>query len=245
MIKVDLHMHSGEDPVDGLRYPATALVDRAAELGFAAIAITLHRKVLEDDRLFEYARQKGVLLIRAVEWNINRRDVLLYNVTQREAEQLKTFDALRAFKRERGEDLLIVAPHPYYPKGHSLGRELKRNIDLFDAIEYAQIHLPWLNPSSRAARVALRYNKPVIANSDAHNLWMFGRHYTLVDAEPTASSIFRAIRDGRVEWHSPHVTVWECVKMLVLEPLLERQRGKTVNSFEPQPVKRLGMGGGS
>ena len=30
MIKVDLHMHSGEDPEDGLRYPATALIDRAA-----------------------------------------------------------------------------------------------------------------------------------------------------------------------------------------------------------------------
>jgi predicted metal-dependent phosphoesterase TrpH len=236
MIKVDLHMHSGEDPRDGLRYPATALVDRAVELGFAAIAITLHLKVLEDERVFEYARQKGLLLIRAVEWKIKGRDVLLYNITQREADRLRTFDALRAFKRERGEDLLIVAPHPYYPKGHSLGSELVRNIDLFDAIEYAQVHLPWLNPSSRAVRVAQQHNKPIIANSDAHNLWMFGRHYTLVDAEPTQASIFRAIRDGRVEWHSPHVTMWECVRMLVLEPLLERKRGEMVNSFEPQPA---------
>jgi predicted metal-dependent phosphoesterase TrpH len=236
MIKIDLHMHSGEDPSDGLRYPATALVDRAVELGFAAIAITLHRKVLEDDRVFEYARQKGLLLIRAVEWKIKSRDVLLYNITQREAARLKTFEELRAFRHERGEDLLVIAPHPYYPKGHSLRRELVRNIDLFDAIEYAQIHLPWLNPSSRALRVALRYNRPIIANSDAHNLWMFGRHYTLVDAEPTQASIFRAIRDGRVEWHSPHVTMWECVRMLVLEPLLERKRGEMVNSFEPQPA---------
>ena len=48
MIKVDLHMHSGEDPEDGLRYPATALVDKAVQLGFGAIAITLHSEVLED-----------------------------------------------------------------------------------------------------------------------------------------------------------------------------------------------------
>ena len=41
MIKVDLHMHSGEDPEDGLQYPATALIDRAVELGYGAIAITL------------------------------------------------------------------------------------------------------------------------------------------------------------------------------------------------------------
>jgi predicted metal-dependent phosphoesterase TrpH len=237
MIKVDLHMHSGEDPKDGLRYPATALVDKAVELGYAAIAITLHGKVLEDGRVSEYAQQRGLLLIRAVEWRIEGRDVLLYNVTQREAECLKTFEELRAFRRKRGEDFLVIAPHPYYPKGQSLRRELVRNIDLFDAIEYAQIHLPWLNPSSHAERVAQRHNKPIIANSDAHNLWMFGRHYTLVDAEPTISSIFRAIREKRVEWRSPHVTVWECVKMFVLDPLLIRKRGEMVNSFEPQPTK--------
>ena len=53
MIKVDLHMHSGEDPADGLRYPATALIDRAVELGYDAIAITLHGRVIADERVFE------------------------------------------------------------------------------------------------------------------------------------------------------------------------------------------------
>src|SRR2546426_653463 len=108
MIKVDLHLHSGEDPYDGLRYPATAVLDKAAELGFAAIAITLHSKVLDDERLFDYARRKGVLLIRAVEWYLQESDVLLYNVTQRDVEALHTFDDLRAFRRERGDDLQVV-----------------------------------------------------------------------------------------------------------------------------------------
>jgi predicted metal-dependent phosphoesterase TrpH len=232
MIKVDLHMHSGEDPEDGLRYPATALVDRAVELGFGAIAITLHSKVLEDERVFEYARQKGLLLIRAVEWNLQHVDVLLYNVTQREAERLRTFDDLRAFRRERGDDLLIIAPHPFYPVGHSLSGHLEPNIDLFDAIEYSQTHLPWYNPNKRAVRTAQKHGKPIFANSDAHNIWMFGRHYTLVDAEPTMPSIFRAIREGRVQWHSPHLTVWGCLRMFVFEPLLERRRGETVSSFD-------------
>lgn len=238
MIKLDLHMHSGEDPEDGLRYPATALVDKAVELGFGAIAITLHGRVLEDERVFAYARQKGLLLIRAVEWSILGRDVLLYNITQREAEGLKTFDDLRVFKRERGENLLIIAAHPFYPKGHSLGREFERNIDLFDAVEYAQIHFSWLDVfNQRALRVAQKYGKPIIANSDAHNVWMFGRHYTLVDAEPTIPSIFRAIRDGRMQWCSPDVSIWECLRMFVFDPLLERKPGQTVNSFESPPAK--------
>ena len=238
MIKVDLHMHSGEDPEDGLQYPATALIDKAVELHFGAIAITLHDKVLEDERVFAYAQQKELVLIRSVEWSILGRDVLLYNITQREAEKLKTFAELRAFKRERGESLLIVAAHPFYPKGHSLGREFERNIDLFDAVEYAQIHLAWFDAfNQRAVRVAQRHGKPIIANSDSHNVWMFGRHYTLVDAEPTIPSIFRAIREGRVEWHSPHVSVWECLRMFLFDPLLERKPGQMVNSFGSPPAK--------
>jgi len=239
MIKVDLHLHSGEDPDDGLKYPATALIDKAVELGFSAIAITLHGKVLEDERVFEYAQRNGLLLIRAVEWNILGRDVLLYNITQREAEKLQTFEDLRAHKRERGEDLLVIAPHPFYPMGHSLGREFERNIDLFDAVEYAQIHLPWFDAfNQRAVRIAQKHGKPIIANSDSHNVWMFGRHYTVVDAEPTMPSIFRRIREGRVEAHSPHVSIWDCLRMFVFDPLLERQPGRVMDSFpSAQPAK--------
>jgi predicted metal-dependent phosphoesterase TrpH len=237
VIKIDLHMHSGEDPEDGLHYPATALIDRAVELDFGAIAITLHGKVLEDERVIDYARSKGLLLIRAVELNIQKRDVLLYNLSQREADRLRTFDDLRAFRRERGDDLLVIAPHPYYPVGHSLKGHLELHIDLFDAIEYAQIHLLFMNPSRRAEQVAAEFRKPVVANSDAHNLWMFGRHYTLVEAEPTMPSIFRAIREGRLKWHSPHISIWECLRMFVFEPAFVRRRGQTVDSFNGQATK--------
>jgi hypothetical protein len=233
MLKVDLHLHTGEDPVDGLHYPATAVIDRAVALGFHAIAITLHGRVLEDPRVFDYARERGLLLIRAVERRIQGADVLIYDISQREAQALRTFDDLRAYKRARGEAALMIAPHPCYP-GHSLKRELERQIDLFDAIEVTQIHLSWLDAFNRRARdVARRHGKPLVANSDAHNLWMFGRHYTLVDAEPTIASIFAAIRAGRVEAHSPHVSTWACLRMFMFDPLLARRPGRVVTSFPP------------
>jgi predicted metal-dependent phosphoesterase TrpH len=234
VIKIDFHLHSGEDPEDGLAYPATALLDRAVALGFAAMAITLHRKVLEDQRVFAHAQRQGLLLIPGVEGNIQGADVVLVGaVRQRDLEHLRTWDDLRSFRRERGESLLVIAPHPYYPVRHSLRHVVLQHLDLFDAIEHAQIHLPWLNFNKRALAVATEHGKPVIANSDAHNLWMFGRHYTLVDAAPTAVSIFRAIRAGAVEWVSPPMTVWECLKMFVVDPLLHRRPGRIVNSFEP------------
>lgn len=234
MIKIDLHMHAGEDPHDGLRYPATALIDKAAALGFGAIAITLHGKVLEDERYFDYARQRGVVLIRAVEWTIERLDVLLYNVTQQEVNALHSFDDLRAFRQAKGAAILVIAPHPFYPLHKSLRHRLVEHIDLFDAIEHAQLYLPWLNFNPRALRVARQYHKPIVANSDAHNLWMFGRHYSLVDAAPAVPAIFAAIRQNRLEWHSPPVTIWECLKMFVIEPLFHRQKRRIVHSFPPR-----------
>lgn len=233
MIKIDLHMHSSEDPYDGLAYPATALIDKAAALGYGAIAITLHDTVLEDERYFAYAQQKGVLLIRAVEWTIQTLDVLLYNVTQQEVDALCSFEDLLAFRQARGAEILVIAPHPFYPIRKSLRHRLVEHIDLFDAIEHAQLHLPWLNFNPRAVRVAQQYQKPIVATSDAHNLWMFGRHYTLVDAAPNQRAIFDAIRQNRLEWHSPPVTVWECLKMFVVDPLLHRKPGRIIHSFEP------------
>ena len=236
MIKIDMHMHSGEDPYDGLRYPATALLDKAGALGYGAIAITLHDKVLEDPRVFEYALGKGVRLIRACEWTIQRVDVLLFGVTQQEVNAIQSFDDLRAFRQERGETVLTIAPHPFFPVGHSLKHHLERHIDLFDAIEHAQFHLPWLNYNRHALEVAQHFNKPIIANSDSHNLWMFGRHYTLVDAAPDELSIFRAIRQNRLQWVSPSMTVWECLKMFVFDPM-HRQKGEQVQSFPDAPAR--------
>jgi predicted metal-dependent phosphoesterase TrpH len=231
MIKVDLHTHTGEDPEDGLAYPATALIDKAAALGFGALSVTLHGAVLEDERVFEYARGKGVLLVRGVEWESPRGDVLLFNASQREYERLRTLDDLRALRRERGGDVLVVAPHPYFFK-HSLHRWLDRYIDVFDAIEYCHLHFPWLNLNRKALRVAAAHGKPLVATSDAHNLWMFGRHYALVDAEPTIPSLFAAIRAGRVERRSPPETIWNMVRMFVGDPLLERKPGRITRSFE-------------
>ena len=231
MIKVDLHIHTGEDPEDGLAYPATALIDKAAALGFGAVAVTLHGAVLEDERVYEYARGKGVLLLRGAEWKSRHGDVLLYNVSQAECDRLRTLEDLRALRRERGGDVLIMAAHPFFVR-HSLGRWVERYIDVFDAIEYCHLHLPWLNLNPAAERIAAKHGKPTVATSDTHGLWMFGRHYTLVDAEPTQASLFAAIRAGRVERVSPPVDIAHFVRLFITDPVFHRKSGRIVRSFD-------------
>ena len=58
MMKVDLHTHSADDPSDRIAYTTHELIDRAAVLGFDALAITLHDKQL-DTALCRAADREG------------------------------------------------------------------------------------------------------------------------------------------------------------------------------------------
>jgi len=208
MLKVDLHMHSSEDPRDALDYDARELIRHAAGLDFDVIAITLHGKVIQDEGLAEFAANRGVLFIPGIEKCIHRKEVLVFNVTQAEIDAVDTWEDLRALKQRRGNDMLVVAPHPFFKKSQCLGRHLEENIDIFDAIEYCHLYTRLWNLNRKAVRVAESHRKPLLATSDAHALWMLGKNYTWVEARPTMASVFAAIRAGRVKPHSEPLSPW-------------------------------------
>jgi hypothetical protein len=59
-----------------------------------------------------------------------------------------------------------------------------------------------LNFNLRAERWAARNGKPLVGNCDVHRLRQLGTTYSLVDAQPSADSICRAIQEGRVRVES-------------------------------------------
>lgn len=46
MLKVELHAHTADDPEGFVPHTVESLVDRVAELGYDAVAITLHNRQL-------------------------------------------------------------------------------------------------------------------------------------------------------------------------------------------------------
>src|SRR5688500_11012366 len=131
MLKVELHAHTADDPVDRIPHTSVELIDRAAALGYGAIAITLHEQQLDVRRLAAHAADRGVVLIPGVERTIQGRHVLLLNFTE-ESEKVRDFaDLARLRQRERG---LVVAPHPFFPAPSCLWGLLNRHADLFDAV---------------------------------------------------------------------------------------------------------------
>jgi predicted metal-dependent phosphoesterase TrpH len=237
-LKVDLHLHSSEDPHDILDYNARELIRRAAELHFDALAITLHGKVIDDPGLQPFARDEGVLFIPGIEKRILGKEVLVYNVTQHEMDSVRTFADLRELKRRKGKELLVIAPHPFFKQSSCLGRHLEENIDLFDAVEYCHLYTRFWNLNKRAAEVAAAHGKPMVATSDSHALWMFGRNYTLLDAPKTMAGVFQAVRDGRGNPHSEPIRLMEFVRKVGWFLAVHEFRKLTRAARTPRPKGR-------
>lgn len=196
MVKVDFHTHTADDPVDAIPHATTALVDRAAALGYGALAITLHERQLDITNLKSYAADRGVVLIPGVERTIEGKHVLLINF-RRGADAVNTFaDLARLKARERG---LVIAPHAFYPASTCLRSRLERHAALFDAVEYNAMFTRSLNFNRRAEAWARAHGKPIVGNGDVHRLRQLGTTWSVVDAAADPDAICAAVADGRVE----------------------------------------------
>ena len=194
VLKIDLHIHTADDPADHIAYSTRELIDRAAALRYDAVAITLHDRQLDLAPYQTYAAERGITLIRGIERTIGGKHVLLLNFSDA-AEEVASFADLADLRAcERG---LVVAPHPFFP-GPALQGALERHAHLFDAVEWNAMFTRTLNFNRRAERWAAQHGKPMVGNGDVHRLYQLGTCYSLVDAEPTPDSICEAIRHGRV-----------------------------------------------
>jgi hypothetical protein len=204
-IKVDLHIHTLDDPKDVIDYSAHQLLERAKQLGFGVLAITLHDAVFDRAEVFADAARMGILLIPAAEVRLQGADAILLNVSAAEVAALKSFEDVRELRARRGSSMFTIAPHPFYVLGGSIGARLFDEIDCFDGIEMCHFHKGPFNPNWRAAKVARKYGKPMIATSDAHQLHAFGRHYTSIPRprELTIENVFTALRSGPLRLTSP------------------------------------------
>ncbi|MDP9003511.1 MAG: PHP domain-containing protein [Verrucomicrobiota bacterium] len=231
-IKLDLHIHTLDDPKDALDYSAHELLGRARSLGFRVLAITLHDAVFDRAEVFADATDMGILLIPAAEVRLEGADVILLNVVASEIESLRTLDDLQKLRARRGDSLFTIAPHPFYVLGGSMGEKLVEKIECFDAIELCHFWSRFLNPNRRAMEVAARFQKPLIATSDAHQLHAFGSNYTSIPrpAELTIENVFAALRHGPLHLTSPPCGFWDLVSTIywvfVAHPWRRRERQK-------------------
>lgn len=253
-VKADLHLHTAEDRKDVVEMSAREVLDRAHRLGYRVLAITLHGEVLAEPDLFSYAEALGIRLIPGAELRIDGADVVVLNITCAEAAMTRTFDDLRRLRTVRGTSVFILAPHPFYRLGGSIGgARLVEHIDLFDAIEYCHFHLPFFNLNRPAVRIAEAHGLPLLATSDAHRRQTFGRSYSWLelfendnssaDDLPCVQAIFAALRAGRIRRVSPSYGFWSLVSLLsflfILHPWRSRLRKRRLRQDRSNRVATI------
>lgn len=195
MLKVDLHIHTADDPVDRITHSTMQVIERAAALGFDALAVTLHDAQLDIEPYRAYAERHGIVLIRGIERTIEGRHVLLLNFS-RATERVRTFADLARLKAS--EHGLVVAPHPFFPGSSCLRGALDAHASLFDAVEWNAMFSQRINFNAAAERWACAHGKPMVGNGDVHLIEQLGTTFSLVDADRDPDAICQAIGAGRV-----------------------------------------------
>jgi predicted metal-dependent phosphoesterase TrpH len=197
VLKIELHAHTSDDPCDDIPHSTGELIDRAADLGYDGVAITLHDRQLDLRPFASHARERGITIIPGIERTIEGRHVLLLNFSAA-TETVHNFDDVRRLKSWEPSGL-VVAPHPFFPVGTSLRDFMDQHASVFDAVEYNAMFTSVVNFNWAAERWAKRNGKPMVGNGDVHRLRQLGSTWSLVDAAPTADAICDAIRRGRVK----------------------------------------------
>jgi len=205
-LKVDFHTHTCDDPKDYIDFSAEELIDRAAERGLDALAITNHDVITLRRDLEDYAAGLDVLLIPGVELTLSNKHVVVLNPDSRKAEDFRSLDDLAAIRHDGS---LIIAPHPFYPGSRCLKSKLEAHLDFFDAVEFSFFYSRFINPNRKAVKIAGATGKPLVGSSDCHNIWQVGFTYSLVKAQKTIPSIIRAVKEGRVEVATEPLSIWE------------------------------------
>ena len=209
MLKADFHSHTNYIQPYETNYSPKELIDRAASLSFDAFCISEHYvltrlgELLKEYRKYpfstyedfkDYAKEKGILLIRSVEMRYPEGEVLLVNF-HGDVKDYPTIKSLNTLP----SNVLVIAPHPFFKRKICLGENLERNISLIGAVEYSHFYNGLINLNKQAVSIANKHKKPVVGTSDAHHLLEVGTSYTLVDAEKDADSIVKAVKEGKIK----------------------------------------------
>lgn len=190
MLVCDLHIHStaSRDGESGV----AEIIRAAGDRGLDVIAITDHDSV--DGAKEAVSVPSSVLVIPGIEVSTKHGHLLVLGVTEPLPGNLPIQDTI-SLARSRGG--VVILPHPYHLWRHGAARKQKDVISLVDAVEVFNSRYITGSANRKAARVARRMGKPMVAGSDAHNARYVGYGRTFIDAERTIPSVLSAIREGK------------------------------------------------
>lgn len=189
MLTCDLHIHTnysrdGESSIEDI-------IRRAEVIGLDAIAITDHDTI--EGATAALKIPTNVLIIPGIEISTKQGHLIALGTL---TEFPKGLDVLETIAIAREQGALLILPHPFHMMRHGVALHFRNALSSVDAIEVFNSRYIVGAANRKAAKFAKKLGKPCVGGSDAHNARYVGYGKTLVNAEPTITSILDAIRSG-------------------------------------------------
>ena len=185
-LRIDMHVHTCYS-VDSLITPQE-LVFYAKQRGLNGVAITDHDRL---DSALKIAAETNFLIIPGIEISSSDGHIVGLNVRESILAKLSASETVDRIHDAGG---IAVACHPGGLFKGSLGRRTNSSFDAVEVINSSAI--PFSYSVKQSTKIASRLGKPRLAGSDAHYGPEIGCAYTVVNAEPHANDVVKAISKG-------------------------------------------------
>lgn len=189
MLKIDLHVHTTYS-ADSL-VTLEALVFWAKKRGLDAVAVTDHNQI---EGALKFAKETDFLIIPGTEVSSKNGHIVALNVREVIPRGLNAEETVEQIHAAGG---IAVACHPFALFKGSLGKHANGKFDAVETINASAS--PFKRSVRKAEELAARFKLPRLAGTDAHYAPSIGYAYTVVDAEPKAEAIAKAIAAGHCE----------------------------------------------
>lgn len=188
-VKIDLHIHTCYS-YDSVIKPEE-LVFYAKKRGLDGIAITDHDVI---EGALKIARDTDFLVITGIEVTSLSGHIVGLNVEEQIPSKLSVEETIDKIHAVGG---IAVACHPSAFLKESLGRKTSARFDAVEVINSSAI--PFKRSVKNGQKLASALGVAKVAGSDAHYGPEIGCAYTVVDAEPNADAVVKAISKGLCE----------------------------------------------
>jgi predicted metal-dependent phosphoesterase TrpH len=186
-VKADLHVHTTYSS-DSVITPKQ-LVFYAKKRGLTAVAVTDHNKVEGAQKI---AKQTDFLIIPGTEVSSMHGHIVGLNVNELIPRGLSADETVDLIHEAGG---IAIACHPFALMKGSVGKHVSDRFDAVEAINASAF--PFNRATSKAHQLAERLKLPKVAGTDAHYGPVIGQAYTVIDSEPNAEAIIKAIKKGQ------------------------------------------------
>ena len=224
MLKADFHLHTKYSINKDCKMSLEEIIARCQKMGINCIAVSDHGTVEGALQMQKIAPFKVIV---AEEILTPQGEIVGMFLKETIPSGISVEEAVASIKAQGG---LVSIPHPFDPlRGLRLDKNKLANLaEQLDMIEVFNARGPFLGPVAKAKALALKYNLPSTAGSDAHYPFEIGHTYVEMPEFNGKDEFLQALRNSTIHKQRASILVYLRTGWArLLKALLPKKRGKT------------------